>query len=115
MTPTNIPAIAPKLSEMLRLSSNHDGEVVATVCAIERVPKSAGGDWHDLVAAMLAPTAHPDVRNGVVQWCLDRRFFLSPRDRRFLENVARQLKPPSAKQQKWLSDIVGKLRRAEAA
>jgi hypothetical protein len=106
--------LIPTLSKLIpRLASNHDGEVVATVRAIERVLKSGSSDWHDL-AAILAPAAHPEVRD-VVQWCLNRRFFLPPRDRGFLENVARQLKPLSPKQEKWLRDIVGKLERAEAA
>jgi hypothetical protein len=81
----------------------------------ERVPKSAGGDWHDLVAVMLAPAAHPEVRDDVVQWCLSRRFFLSPRDRKFLEGVAEQRMPLSVKQKKWLTDIVAKLGDRRAA
>jgi hypothetical protein len=109
-------AIAPKLSKMLlMLSSNYDGDVVAAARAITKILQGAGSDWHDLVAAMLAPVAHLEVRRDVVQWRLSRRFFLSPRDRGFLENVARQLKPLSPKQEKWLRDIVGKLERAEAA
>ena len=100
---------------MLLLGSDRDGEVVAAARAITKILQGAGSDWHDLVAAMLAPVAHLGVRRDVVQWCLSRRFFLSPRDRGFLENVARQLKPLSPKQEKWLCDIVGKLERAEAA
>jgi hypothetical protein len=109
-------ALIPTLGKLIpRLASNHDGEVVATIRAIERVLKSGGSDWHDLVAAMLAPVARLEVRRDVVQWCLSRRFFLSPRDRRFLEGVAEQRMPLSPKQEKWLRDIVGKLERAEAA
>jgi hypothetical protein len=112
----DLKAIAPRLGKMLlMLSSNHDGDVVATVRAIERVLKSAGSDWHDLVASMLAPAAHPEVHDDVVQWCLNRHFFLSPRDREFLEGVAEQRMPPSPKQEKWIHDTVGKLERAEAA
>ena len=118
MTPTNLSAIAPKLSKMLlMLSSNYDGDVVAAARAITKILQDAGGDWHDLVAAMLpplAPAAHLEVRD-VVQWCLSRRFFLSPRDRGFLEGVAEQRMPLSPKQEKWLRDIVGKLERGEAA
>jgi hypothetical protein len=111
----DLKAIAPRLRKMLlMLSSDRDGEVVAAARAITKILQDAGGDWHDLVAAMLAPAAHREVRD-VVQWCLSHRFFLSPRDRGFLENVARQLKPLSPKQEKWLRDIVGKLERAEAA
>jgi hypothetical protein len=115
MTPTNLSAIAPKLSKMLlMLSSNYDGDVVAAARAITKILQDAGSDWHDL-AAILAPAAHPEVRDDVVQWCLSRRFFLSPRDRGFLEGVAEQRMPLSPKQEKWLRDIVGKLERAEAA
>jgi hypothetical protein len=58
----------------------------------------------------LAPAAHLEVRD-VVQWCFSLRSFLSSQDQEFLEGVARQLKPLSAKQQKWLRDICQKLER----
>jgi len=42
-----------------RLGSPHDGEIVASVKAIERTLKSAGCDWHDLSAAIGAAAAPP--------------------------------------------------------
>ena len=48
--------VLPKLAVLLpRLGSNHDAEVVATVRHVERLLKSAGLDWHDLVAALSPP------------------------------------------------------------
>jgi hypothetical protein len=112
----DLKAIAPKLGKMLlMLSSNCDGEVVAAARALNKILQDAGSNWHALVAAILAPVAHLEVRRDVVQRCLNRRFFLSPRDRGFLEGVAEQRMPVSPKQEKWLRDIVGKLKRAEAA
>jgi hypothetical protein len=111
MTPTNILAIAPKLSKMLlMLSSRYDGHVIAAARAITKILQDAGSDWHDLIAAMLAPVAHLEVRRDVVQWCLSRRFFLS-----YLEGVAEQRSPLSPKQKKWVRDVVAKLGSGEAA
>jgi hypothetical protein len=112
----DLKAIAPKLSKILLMLSNScDRDVVAAASAITKILQDAGSDWHDLVAAMLAPVAHLEVRRDVVQWCFNHRLFLSPRDRRFLEGVAEQRMPPSPKQEKWFREIVGKLERAEAA
>jgi hypothetical protein len=41
-----IPVLAQKL--IPRLASTHDGEVVATARALERVLRAEGFDWHDL-------------------------------------------------------------------
>ena len=51
-----IPAdIAAKLAKLLpRLGSEHEGEVVATVRAIDRILTAAGLDWHSLSAAIEA-------------------------------------------------------------
>ena len=50
-------AVRDKLGKLLpMLSSDHDGERVGAVAAIERVLKSNNCDWHDL-AAMLTTTA----------------------------------------------------------
>jgi len=42
-------AIRKRLDPLIRrLASNHDGEILATVAAIERVLYSGDADWHDL-------------------------------------------------------------------
>lgn len=46
---------APMLTKLIPLlGSNHDGEVVATVRAIERTLSGIGNDFHDLAAALTA-------------------------------------------------------------
>jgi N6-adenosine-specific RNA methylase IME4 len=53
-------ALPPILARLLpRLGSPHDGEVVATARAIERVLKSEKRDWHDLAAALTTTLAPP--------------------------------------------------------
>jgi hypothetical protein len=42
-----------------RLGSNHDGERLATLCAIDRVLKAAGASWVDLAASIAAPAIRP--------------------------------------------------------
>src|SRR4051812_38855796 len=52
--------IRERLGKLLpMLSSNHDGERIGAVSAIERVLKSAGFDWHDLTAAIVGATSPP--------------------------------------------------------
>ena len=49
------PAVRDKLGKLLPLlSSDHNGERVGAVAAIERVLKSAGLDWHDLTGVITA-------------------------------------------------------------
>jgi hypothetical protein len=52
-----------------RLASTHDGEVVATARAIERVLKSSGSDWHDLTTLLIDHGAQPQQQqsNGHTQ------------------------------------------------
>ena len=46
-------AIAQTIGKLIpRLASDHDGEVVATARAIERLLKAGGRDWHDLAASV---------------------------------------------------------------
>jgi hypothetical protein len=59
-TPTRpLPAaVREKLGKLLpMLSSNHNGERVGAVAAIERVLKSNGFDWHDLTGLITSPPA----------------------------------------------------------
>ena len=54
------PAVRDKLGKLLpMLSSDHDGERVGAVAAIERVLKSNNCDWHDLAASIGSPAARP--------------------------------------------------------
>jgi hypothetical protein len=110
-----VPAtLAPKLAKMLpRLASDYDGEVVATVRAIERLLRSSGRDWHDLAATLCRPV---QLLNS--DWRLDARFCagnatrLSERELDFIATLARYCGCPTDKQLKWLHDIVSRLQGA---
>ena len=56
-----VPAtIAQTIGKLIpRLASNHDGEVVATARAIERLLKAGGRDWHDLAASVCVSSLFP--------------------------------------------------------
>jgi hypothetical protein len=50
------PAVRDKLGKLLpMLSSDHDGERVGAVAAIDRVLRSNNCDWHDLAASIGTP------------------------------------------------------------
>jgi hypothetical protein len=105
-------ALIPTLSKLIpRLGSNHDGEVVATVRAIERVLKSAGRDLHDLAACLGGPAQDADWRQNV-RFCFDNADLLSERELDFIANIARGARRPTVRQLGWLHDIVDRLRGA---
>jgi hypothetical protein len=58
--------LPPVIAQLLpRLGSNFDGEIIATVKAIQRVLHSSSMDWHDLTKAITAPPAIPWQRSPV--------------------------------------------------
>jgi hypothetical protein len=61
---TALAPLVPKIAKLIpRLATNHDGEVVATVRAIERTLASAGLDLHDLAGAL---EREPETRTVIV-------------------------------------------------
>lgn len=49
-----------RLAKILpRLGSNHDGERLATLHALDRVLKAAGASWTDFAASIAAPAVSP--------------------------------------------------------
>jgi hypothetical protein len=70
-TSTHIRPLSPEIRERLGkllplLASNHDGERIGAVAAIERVLKAANLDWHDLTGAItgVAPPPPPPPRQA---------------------------------------------------
>jgi hypothetical protein len=50
----------PIIAQLIpRLGSSFDGEVIATLRAIERMLRSNSLDWHDLTKALTAPLPLP--------------------------------------------------------
>jgi hypothetical protein len=114
----SVPAtIAPTLGKLIPLlASNHDGEVVATARAIDRVLKSGGRDWHDLAALICLPMS--ELRHRNADWRRDARFCaghakrLTERELDFIGTLARYRENPTDKQLKWLHSITERLRGA---
>jgi hypothetical protein len=111
----SVPAtIAPTLGKLIPLlASDHDGEVVATARAIDRVLKSGGRDWHDLAATICVSTPVPnsDWRREA-RFCAGNAARLSERELDFIATLARYRGCPTDKQLKWLHDIVSRLQGA---
>lgn len=127
--------VAPKIAKLIpRLATNHDGEVVATVRAIERTLKSAGFDFHTLAHALEEEpqekvvvvyrdrpknATDPDTWAEVAKWCRENdRERLSPKEREFVRDMAARLVcdgEPTEKQAAWLRAIYAKLRKAATA
>ena len=106
--------IAPTLGKLIpRLASDHDGEVVATARAIERVLKSAGRDWHDLAAVLTSQStvASIDWRREA-RFCVQNSAHLTTRELRFIATLAQWRGNPTDKQLRWLQSIADRLRAA---
>jgi len=82
--PTRSIEIVAKL--IPRLASNHDGEVIATVRAIDRTLKADRLDWHDLTRAL---TTRPLPRSGYSPPCRSESAEAT-RIRMWLETVSRE-------------------------
>jgi hypothetical protein len=105
--------VSPLISKLIpRLASEHDGEVVATVRAIERTLKAVGHDWHDLVLALqFQPAENRGDWRALARFCAGNQLLLSPREIEFIAGISR-LHRISEKQQRWLRDIAARLRAA---
>ena len=119
--------IAPKLAKLIPLlSSDKDGEVVATARAIERTLRAEGFDWHDLANAVTRqpeariiyikpPEPEPGDWCELARWCLDHDDDrLNEKESSFVSDMASRLicgGEPSERQAAWLRSIYAKLKR----
>jgi hypothetical protein len=122
MTSVALLGIAPTLAKLIRmLSSDRDGEVVASVRAMRRVLEGAGLSLHDLADAIELPgqiSQHND--NAADDWrvmakaCAQCPHLLSDRERSFVTTMTRWRAKPSRKQAEWLEAIYDRIREAAA-
>jgi hypothetical protein len=108
-----------KLAKMIpRLSSDHDGEVVATAHAIERTLQSSGWDWHDLVATFCGPTPATQISSAdwrrEVRYCTGHFEILTHWEQNFIATLTEYRRRPTDKQMKVVRDIVARLRGTAA-
>ena len=118
------PQTVSRLEKLLpMLSSDHDGEALNAVRAIDRTLRTAGRDWHDLTASLTVPAetktkardgdgANDDWRTAR-QWCADREEFLSEREAEFISSLA-HWQSPTERQLAWLKIIQANIRRRQA-
>jgi DNA-binding transcriptional LysR family regulator len=113
-----------KLGKLLRLifSSDRPGEFVAAVHATKRLLATNGLDGHwvaDRITAVPHAADRADRRDddvdgehedrSAIWFCWHRKHRLSPKECAFIENIVTWSRPLSAKQRKWLGDIIDKL------
>jgi hypothetical protein len=107
------PAARQRLARLLgMLGSDHDGEVLNAARLADRLVRSAGATWHDVVRppAMPAPTDDDPLRRfpSCVAACifvLKRRDLLTEWERAFVPSVA-ECRRPSPKQNAVLRKLV---------
>jgi DNA-binding transcriptional LysR family regulator len=115
-----------RLAKLIRLvfSSDQAGEVTAAVAAVRRILAAAGLDAHALadivehgtksIAVPHVDRVDDDDDRSAIWFAYHRRYSLTPRNRQFIEGLTRWRGPLSAKQRKWLADIVDKIEEAAA-
>jgi hypothetical protein len=114
--------IAPTLAKLTRmLSSDRDGEVVASVQAMRRVLASVGLSLHDLADAIELParaSQHDDDDDDdwrvMAKACAQCPHLLSEREISFVTTMTRWRGKPSRKQAEWLEAIYDRIREAAA-
>jgi hypothetical protein len=109
--------LPPVIAQLLpRLGSNFDGEIIATVKAIQRVLHSSSMDWHDLTKAITAPPAIPwqpnrtESHEEIRAWLevVSREPWPNDWTRSFIANILarRSLDSLSAKQRTCVHNII---------
>lgn len=87
----DLATIAPRLDPLIRrLATNHDGERLATVAAIERVLRAHGLDWHHLADLLRDGLAHRHLLTGDtgrIFFCLAHAALLSDWERDFCRSL----------------------------
>jgi hypothetical protein len=109
-----------RLADLIpRLSTDHNGERLATVAAIVRVLESNGADLYTLAAIIAGDpletgaTEHPE-RDAWPEWRQDAETAIvsglarDQRERDFLNALRSWAGDPTPKQLKWLRDILGR-------
>jgi hypothetical protein len=99
-------------------SSHHDGEVINAARQADRLVRSSGETWADVIAGRQLPPPHdwrrrtPDDWRPMVNACLFRIETLSPKEKSFIQSLARWRGEPSQKQMTWLEGIFSRLQEA---
>lgn len=108
----NLAMLTPRLRKIIPLlASNHDGEVIAAVRALDRLLKSNGHNWHDLAASVCLPVPGPNADwRREARFCAGHAKRLTERELEFIATLARYRGSPTNKQLKWLGGIADRLR-----
>jgi hypothetical protein len=114
------PQQVDRLAKLLgMLGSDRDGEVVNAGRAADRLVRSAGLTWFDVLPVQrqgargrAADMDRDDDWRRLVSFCMDRAHQLSPRERDFLWSMWLWRGQPSEKQMRWLQGIAARLRAA---
>lgn len=110
------PTLVAKLDPLIRrLASSHDGEIVATVRALERRLRAERFDLNDLAetvrqqAPPLAPQEPQPAWRAMRSCCLQHRSRLSARELEFLTSLSRWRGKLTPKQSVWLQSIYDRI------
>jgi hypothetical protein len=110
------PTLVAKLDPLIRrLASTHDGEIIATVRAIERRLRAEMFDINDLAetvrqqAPPLAPQGPQPDWHAARDFCLQHRGRLRGRELEFVASLKTWRGQLTLKQQLWLSAIYERL------
>lgn len=102
------PQAADRLAKLAGLfGSNHDGEVVNAARQADKLVRTLGLSWFDVIVRRAAAPEWQAMAKAL----RDRVDDLDPREADFIANVARSRRPPSPKQMEWLTDIFERVSR----
>jgi hypothetical protein len=109
---------AQKLAKIAGMfGSSHPGERAAAALKADQLVRACGETWTSIIADRQLPPPHdwrrrtPDDWRTMVNACLFRIETLSPKEKSFIQSLARWRGEPSPKQMTWLKESSRACRR----
>jgi hypothetical protein len=106
----NDPAAADRLAKLCGMfGSTHAGERANAAAAADKLVRSAGLTWSEVIALPASPTGNAADWRRMLRFCADRIGWLNEREADFIVNIAAMRRELSPKQAQWLRAIFARL------
>lgn len=113
----------PRSADRLRklcgmFGSAHDGERASAAAMADKLVRTAGLTWNEIIAPPIVPNEWRPMRywrdgssdwQRMAQFCHVRQWLLSEKERRFVRSMIDWRGEPTERQREWLLDLYARL------